>query len=165
MARIYRMQYDAMEKMKDKANEGTLSEIERAALNCVSFSPFEWQNRSPRATMRRFTLCTRLPSKFENMQPKQQQRQKQQQQQHHWQQWQPLPIYFQVEFDLNDNFFSTASEEKKRAHTHACMVYIYTLCLPLNAKSFVVHACYAHTLFVCCYYFPWITLDTSFQFD
>lgn len=27
---------------------------------CVSFSPFEWQNRSLRAAMRRFTLCTHV---------------------------------------------------------------------------------------------------------
>lgn len=59
-----------------------------------------------------------------------------------------LPIYFQVEFDLNDNFFVCVAVQK-REH-----------CACRSANS--VHASHAITHIAI---FARITLDSSFQFD
>lgn len=59
-----------------------------------------------------------FPPKFENMQQQQQEQQ------------QPLPIYFGVEFDLNDNFFLLEREKKTRAcrNIRSCICNAHTSC-------------------------------------
>lgn len=97
----------------------------RARIECIIFSLRVAIDI--RATMSLFSLWYTVqymfPSKFENMQ---QQRQQQQQ---------PLPIYFEVEFDLNDNFFQLYFAWEKKTLCALVRAFVLTFHRFMHVRS------------------------------
>lgn len=101
-------------------NERAMCIYTHTSIECIIFSLRVAMDLAYGSCNDEISLLYMFPLKFKNMQQ------------------QPLPIYFEVEFDLNDNFFSFAIQRiKKEKKLRACHNICSCICDSYAPHTFI----------------------------